>query len=175
MRMSMSRLGRLIAAIAITGAGCGSATSSAAPPASVAPVTAAATSAASAASVAPPTASPVASTAASGLISSRPAGDWPPEWQTAICKARAQLLRDDAKSGGAAGEDAATQAIADLRSTTINWAPGADLRSLLGKAAFILLDAAPRGGTAMNDVPPAIQAFQTAYDDLKAATGFECP
>jgi hypothetical protein len=68
--------------------------------------------------------------------------------------------------GGAAGEDAATQAIADLRSTTINWTPGADLRSLLG--------AAPRGGTAMNDVPPAIQAFQTAYDDLKAATGFEC-
>lgn len=103
------------------------------------------------------------------------AGAWPAEWQLWICTARAEMLREDAKKGGTAGEDAATQAIADLRKTTINWDAGADLRQLLGKAAFILLDAAPRGGNAMNDVPPAIEAFETAYSDLKAATGFECP
>jgi hypothetical protein len=85
------------------------------------------------------------------------------------------MLREDAKAGGKAGEDAATQAIADLRKTTINWNPGADFRSLLGKSAFILLDAAPRGGKAMDDVPPAIQASEKAYNDLKASTGFKCP
>jgi hypothetical protein len=104
------------------------------------------------------------------------AGEWPPEWQLWICSARAQMLRDDAKAGGTAGEDAATQALADLHKTTLNWQPGADLRALIGKAAFILLDAAPRKtGNAMADVPPAIKAFETAYQELKGSTGFECP
>ena len=85
------------------------------------------------------------------------------------------MLREDAKAGGKAGEDAATQAIADLHKTTLNWQPGADLRALIAKAAFILLDAAPRSGNAMNDVPPAIKAFERAYEDLKAAIGFDCP
>jgi len=85
------------------------------------------------------------------------------------------MLREDAKAGGHAGEDAATQAIADLKKTTINWEPGADFRAFLGKAAFILLDAAPRPGNAMDDVPPAIKAFEMAYEELKASTGFECP
>jgi hypothetical protein len=103
------------------------------------------------------------------------AGSWPPEWQRWICSARAQMLREDAKAGGHAGEDAATQAIADLKKTTINWEPGADFRAFLGKAAFILLDAAPRPGSAMDDVPPAIKTFEMAYEELKASTGFECP
>ena len=103
------------------------------------------------------------------------AGPWPPEWQFWICSARAQMLREDAKAGARAGEDAATQAIADLKRTTINWDPGADLRALIGKAAFILEDAAPRPGNAMADVPPAIKAFERAYSDLRDSTGFECP
>ena len=103
------------------------------------------------------------------------AGPWPPEWQLWICAAREQMLRQDALAGSTAGEDAATRAISDLKSTQINWDPGADLRALVGKAAFILLDAAPRGGNAMDDVPPAIKLFERAYSDLKDATGFECP
>lgn len=103
------------------------------------------------------------------------AGNWPPDWQRAICAARAQLLRPDAQQAGRPGEDAATQAIADLKSTQLNWDPGADLRALIGKAGFILLDAAQRGGAALNDVPPAIAAMATAYADLGIATGFTCP
>ena len=72
------------------------------------------------------------------------------------------------------GEDAATQAIADLHNAP-NWDPGGTLRALIGKAGFILLDAAPRSGNAMNDVPPALKAVDAAYQDLKASTGFECP
>ena len=145
---------------------CGSATpastSSPSPAATIAPA-------------APPTAATSSAPVGPAASQSFKVGSWPPEWQLRICSARAQMLREDARAGGTPGEDAGTQAIADLKKTTINWEPGADMRALLGKAAFILLDAAPRGGNAMADVPPAIKAFETAYADLRAATGFECP
>ena len=149
-----------ILAAAVLG-GCGAA---------AAPTTTPAATAAPVATAAAPTASPTPTP-----VQSFKSGAWPPEWQRWICAARAQMLREDAKAGGLAGEDAATQAITDLKSTTINWDPGGDLRALVGKAAFILLDAAPRGGNAMADVPPAIKIFERAYSDLKDATGFECP
>ena len=143
------------------------------------------TSAPTAAPTAPATASPTpaptlaltttAAPATPGPSRSFKAGLWPAEWQFWICEARAEMLREDAAAGGRAGEDAATQAIADLKATTINWDPGADLRALIGRAAFILFDAAPRGGVAMNDVPPVIKAFEQAYTELRDATGFECP
>jgi hypothetical protein len=125
------------------------------------------------ASAAPAASTPAASPSAAPSLSFK-AGPWPPDWQKWICEARAQLLREDAKAGGAAGEDAATQAIADLHLAP-NWDPGGTLRALIGKAGFILLDAAPRSGNAMNDVPPALKAVEAAYQDLKASTGFECP
>jgi hypothetical protein len=102
------------------------------------------------------------------------AGDWPPEWQLWICSARAQLLREDAQAGGMAGLDASTQAIADLRKAP-NWEPGADLRALLGKAGFVMADASPRGGDALQEIVDANAAFEQAYADLKVSTGFECP
>jgi len=160
---------RLFAAglLALVLAGCSGSTATEAP------------TAAPTAPALPPTSAPTAPPT-SAVITPAPsqffkAGDWPPEWQFWICSARAQMLREDAKAGGRAGEDAATQAITDLKKTTINWEPGADFRALLGKSAFILLDAAPRKGNAMADVPPAINQFERAYDDLRAATGFECP
>ncbi len=127
---------------------------------------------------------PVASAVASARASAAPAtatpvlsfkaGAWPPAWQRWICSARAQLLREDAQQGGRPGGDAASRAIDDLRQAP-NWDPGADFRSLLGKAGFVMLDASPRGGDALKDIVAANAAFEAAYEALKAATGFECP
>jgi hypothetical protein len=117
-----------------------------------------------------PTAAPATPTPALSFK----AGDWPADWQIWICSARAQLLREDAQAGGMAGQDAATRAIADLRKAP-NWDPGSDLRALLGKAGFVMLDASPRGGDALKDIVDANAAFEQAYEELRAATGFECP
>ena len=165
----MHRLAFLVLLV-VTVAACGGAASSQAPAPS-----AAASTRASAGPTAAATPVPTAAPLTAAPSQAFKAGGWPPEWQFWICSARAQMLRKDAEAGGHLGEDAATQAIADLKKTQINWEPGADFRAFLGKSAFILLDAAPRPGNAMADVPPAIATFQKAYEDLKAATGFECP
>jgi hypothetical protein len=117
---------------------------------------------------------PAATTANPTAVASLKAGDWPPEWQKWICMARGELLRQDAVQGGIAGLDASTQAIAYLRNAP-NWEPGADFRALLGKAGFVMADAAPRGGDFLQDIVDANAAFEAAYEALKAATGFECP
>lgn len=122
----------------------------------------------------PASARPSVAPASATPLPSFKSGDWPPEWQRWVCSARAQLLREDALLGGRPGGDAASRAIDDLRQAP-NWEPGADFRSLLGKAGFVMADASPRGGDALKDIVDANAAFEAAYAALKASTGFECP
>jgi hypothetical protein len=117
---------------------------------------------------------PAPSTPLPSLRTPEPGASWPPAWGDAICMAWAQLQRADAAAGGTPGTDAATRALEVMKKAGA-WPPGAAFRSALGRDAFTLLDASPRGGQALSDRGLTLRAAESAYLELNAATGFSCP